>query len=180
MRLKPGLVALAACALGAPAAHAQDSASVVAVRELSRICIDTAAAPDAIRALAAAEGWQPTDPVALPVKNRIVIQGQKKGEKREYTRSAAWTVTRDGVALTIGLYDHPELPGMLRQSCELMAWDLDTAAVSAALAANGRLREESSIPGLPLKDYRVANTALALHYVASDAGSKMIHAFTVQ
>ncbi|WP_439568774.1 hypothetical protein [Sphingopyxis sp.] len=163
-------------------AVAQDkvaSASATAARELMRVCVDTAASPAAVRALAASEGWQTVDPLSLPVKNRVVVNGKKKSEDRVYTRNSAWTYTRDGVELTIGLFDYPDLPQQMQSQCEVMAWDLDSTALDEALLGDARVSAEASFPGLPLKNYRVSGANLNIRYVASDAGSKMIHSFTV-
>ena len=174
-----GLLAAGCASVASPAAAQDKAASAAAVREMVRVCVDTAAAPDAVRALATAEGWQPTDPLAVPAKNRIVIRGKKKGEDRVYERSSAWTYSKGGADLTVGLFDHPDLPEPLRKQCEIIAWDLDPAAVDAAILADSRLVAEPSMPGLPVKDYALRDSRLRINYISSDAGSKQIHVFKI-
>jgi hypothetical protein len=181
MHLLPplGLLAAGFTLVTTPAAAQDKTASAAVVREVLRVCVDTAASPSAIRALAAAEGWQTTDPLALPAKNSIRIRGKKSSEDRVYQRSSAWTYSRGGAGLTVGLFDYPDLPGPLGKQCEIMAWDLDPAAIDAAMTADPRISAEPSIPGLPMKDYTLRDSRLRINYISSDAGSKLIHVFKI-
>jgi hypothetical protein len=191
MRLPASIAACAAAALLTGAATAaqparepsitadrqETPASAIFAREALRICIDTAADPSAIRGLAGTENWSPTDPSSVPVKSRVTVGGEKKGQERVFERAAAWTLEKEGVALTVGLFDAPDLPRAGKQ-CELMAWDLDATAVAAAFKSDPRLRDES-VPGFPVKLYAVTGTPLHITYVPGDQGSRVLHALNV-
>jgi hypothetical protein len=183
------VAAAAAALLGSAAALAEPSggrvtagdaraASTLFADEALRICIDTAANPQAIRRLASDEHWAAIDPATVPARNRIVLKGKKKSQDRVIERTAAWTVEKQGLTLTVGMFDIPDVPRLGHQ-CELMAWDLDASAVEAALKSDPRLKDQS-LPDFPLKAYAVAGTSLNVSYVPGDQGSRVLHAFTVQ
>jgi hypothetical protein len=176
----PALVSAPAQAGGDDVVAQSEAASATVAHEMIRVCVDTAASPEAIRALAGQEGWKAVDPTSLPLRSSITIKGKKKGEDRVYSRSSAWNYTRDAVELTIGLFDYPDLPPGTQKQCEVIAWDLDADAVDKAIVGDPRISAEPSLfPGLPMKDYRVRSASLKINYVASDAGSKMVHVFRV-
>jgi hypothetical protein len=163
----------------APSAAQGPDPSAAFAREALRICVDTGRDPVAIRKLAADEKWTPVDPLSLPARNRVVLGGKKKNQDRVFQRTAAWTVTKEGLALSIGLFDVPEALNGGRQ-CEVMAWDLDAGAVDAAFRADPRLKDQS-MPGLPLKNYVAAGPPpLGLTYIPGDMGTKVLHVLTVR
>lgn len=168
---------LAATGGAVAVAEPVDAGSVFA-REALRICVDTAADPAAIRALAAREGWTAVDPLSLPAKNRVRVQTRKNGPEQVFERTAAWTATKDGVVLSIGLFDVPQLPTAGRQ-CELMAWDIDPKPIEDSLRSDARLKDQS-FRGLPLKTYALQGSPLTVTYVHSPAAGKVLHAFTVR
>jgi hypothetical protein len=171
------LLLLAAAA--SPAATQDAGPSAAFAHEALRICVDTGRDPAAIRKLAADEKWTPVDPLSLPARNRVILGGKKKSQDRIFQRTAAWTVTKDGVALSIGLFDVPEVTNGGRQ-CEVMAWDLDAKAVDAAFRADPRLNDQS-VPEFPLKNYAVAGPPpLGLTYIPGDMGAKVLHVLTVR
>ncbi|MEG3123427.1 hypothetical protein [Sphingomonas sp. GB1N7] len=160
---------------------AQDAstASTAFVGEMLRICVDTKNDPAAIRALATSGNWTLIDPATVPAKNRVVVRGKKKGEDRVYQRSAAWRYERDGLPMVVAIFDIPDLVPRLGRQCEVMAWDLDSAQVDAAIRADARMSDDS-IQGFPMKAYRAAALNLSIDYIAGDIGSKVLHAFTVR
>ena len=168
-----------ACALvlAASPAAAEPGQSELFAREALRICVATAAEPAAVRDLAAAESWTAIDPALVPIKTKLVRGGEKKKDDRVYTRANAWLVEKEGLALTVGLFDVDGLPRL--KQCEVTATGLDSAAVDAAIKADGRLRGGSAMPGLASSLYAYSGDDIRATYLASDTGTKLLHAFMV-
>jgi hypothetical protein len=163
--------------LMASPASADPGPSELFASEALRICVATAAEPAAVRDLAIAENWTAIDPALVPIKTRLVRGGKKKKDDRTYTRANAWRVEKEGLALTVGLFDVDGLPRL--KQCEVTAMDLNSAAVDAAIRADGRLRGGSTIPGLASGLYTYSGDNIRATYIASDTGSKLLHAFMV-
>lgn len=159
------------------AAAADTPASAQFAAEAVRICVETRADPAAVRQLAEAEGWAVADPATAPAKSSIVLGAKKKKDDRTFTRNRAWTLQRGGSTFTVGLFDFPDEPRV--RQCQLAGWDLDFAAVDAALRADPRFRSDSSYPNLPLRMYSVAGVGGSVTYVQSDTGTKQLHVLTV-
>jgi hypothetical protein len=166
-----GLV-LATPAFGQPE---QDKSALFAAEAL-RICVDTAAAAAPVRQLAAAEKWVAIDPASAPVKSKFTLGGKKRSQDRVFQRASAWTFEKNGLAVTVGLFDEPGEPRV--KQCELMAWDLDFAAVERGLKADPRVKGGEDM-GLPMRMFSIADPPLRLSYLASDAGSQMLHSISV-
>jgi|GEM_PF-2186600 len=170
------LVALLLAAQAAPVAPAELDKSAVFAAEALRICVDTAAAAGPVRALAAAEQWTPVDPASLPVKSKFTLGGKKRSQNRVFERDAAWTFEKNGLSLTVGLFDAPDEPRV--RQCELMAWDLNFAAVERGLKADARVQGGEDM-GLPIRNFSTSNPLLRINYLASDTGSRMLHSISV-
>ena len=170
--------ALAAClgfVLATSAAAQPEDKSARFAAEALRICVDTAAAAAPVRQLAAAEKWTAIDPASVPVKSKFTLGGKKRSQDRVFQRAAAWTFEKDGLAVTVGLFDEPGEPRV--RQCELIAWDLDFAAVERGLKADPRVTGGEDM-GLPMRIFSVKGP-LRLSYLASDAGSRMLHSISV-
>jgi hypothetical protein len=169
--------ALLGLVLAAPAAAQpeQDKSALFAAEAL-RICVDTAAAAAPVRQLAEAEKWTAIDPASVPVKSRFTLGGKKRSQDRVFQRSGAWTFEKDGLAVTVGLFDEPGEPRV--RQCELIAWDLDFAAVERGLKADPRVKGGENM-GLPMRMFSIGPPPLTLSYLASDAGSRMLHSISV-
>jgi hypothetical protein len=163
---------LAAPAFGQP----QQDKSALFAGEALRICVDTGAAAAPVRQLAAAEKWTPIDPASFPVKSKFTLGGKKRSQDRVFQRAAAWTFEKDGVAVTVGLFDEPGEPRV--KQCELIAWDLDFAAVERGLKADPRVKGGEDM-GLPMRMFSIGPPPLTLNYLASDAGTRMLHSISV-
>jgi hypothetical protein len=163
---------LAAPASGQPE---QDKSALFAAEAL-RICVDTAAAAAPVRQLAAAEKWTAIDPASVPVKGKFTLGGKKRSQDRVIQRAAAWTYEKNGLAVTVGLFDEPGEPRV--RQCELMAWDLDFAAVERGLKADPRVTGGGDM-GLPMRMFSVKDPPLRLSYLAGDTGSRMLHSISV-
>lgn len=168
------LAALLLAVQAAPAAGPDKSAVFAA--EALRICVDTAAAAGPVRALAAAEQWSPVDPASLPVKSRFTLRGKKRSQDRVIERAAAWTFDKEGLSITVGLFDAPDDPRV--RQCEVMARDLDFAAVERGLKADSRVRGGGDM-GLPIRNFSTSSPPLTINYLASDTGSRMLHSISV-
>ena len=163
---------LAAPAAGQPE---QDKSALFAAEAL-RICVDTAAAAAPIRQLAAAEKWTAIDPASAPVKSKITLGGKKRSQDRVFQRASAWTFQKNGLAVTVGLFEEPGEPRV--KQCELMAWDLDFAAVERRLRADPRVQGGENL-GLPMRMFSVKDPPMRLSYLFSDAGTRMLHSISV-
>jgi hypothetical protein len=159
----------------APAAAQQDKSALFAAEAL-RICVDTAAVAAPIRQLAAAEKWTAVDPASVPVKSKFTLAGKKRSQDRAFQRAAAWTFEKDGLAVTVGLFDEPGEPRV--KQCELIAWDLDFASVERGLKADPRVKGGEDM-GLPIRNFSIGPPPLTLNYLASDAGTRMLHSISV-
>lgn len=174
LRLAP---AFALAVVGATAAAAEGvSRDARFAAEAVRICIDTSAQPAAVRELAASGQWAVRDPAALPIQTRMVLAAKRKKDRRTFTRTHAWTLEKDGLEMTVGLFDIPDQPKL--KQCELVAWDLDHAAVDAAFKADTRFTGDF-IEGLPIRNYSVAGPEVRVAYMKSDMGTKSVHVVTV-
>lgn len=163
--------------LTAPAsAQPEPDKSALFAAEALRICVDTAAAAAPIRQLAAAEKWTAIDPASVPVKSKFTLGGKKRSQDRVFQRAAAWTFEKNGLAVTVGLFDEPGEPRV--KQCELIAWDLDFAAVERGLKADSRVKGGGDM-GLPIRTFSIGPPPLTLNYLASDAGSRMLHSISV-
>jgi hypothetical protein len=171
-----GLATLLFAAHTAPVTQAEPDKSAAFAAEALRICVDTAAAAAPVRALAAAEQWTPVDPASLPVKSKFTIGAKKRSQSRVFERAAAWTFEKEGLSMTVGLFDAPDEPRV--RQCEVMAWDLDFAAVERGLKADPRVQGGEDM-GLPIRNFHVADPQLRIDYLASDAGSRMLHSIRV-
>ena len=172
--LKFGLVAFAAfgSAWSAPA-NAQDPSARFASEAL-RICIDTRAAAASVRQLAAAEGWTRIDAKALPGEHSITMGGRPNVT---YYPSDIWTFDKDGLALTILVYDIAKHPKA--KHCEVFAWDLDSDAVDRALKSDPRVKGGFfERPGLPLRRYEVKKPRQIFRYGAGEKDSRTLHVLT--
>jgi hypothetical protein len=172
-----GVCAALASVLAAPASGqaGQDKSALFAAEAL-RICVDTAAAAAPVRLLAAAEKWTPIDPASVPVKSKFTLGGKKRSQDKAFQRAAAWTFEKNGLAVTVGLFDAPGEPRV--RQCELMAWDLDFAAAERGLKADPRVTGGGDM-GLPMRMFSIKNPPLRLSYLASDTGTRMLHSISV-
>jgi hypothetical protein len=159
------------------AAQTAEAESSLFAREARRICVDTAAEPAGVRALAAAENWTVIDPALVPVKASLVRGGKKKSKDQRFERASAWLVEKEGLSLTIGLFDIPGEPRL--KQCEAVAWDLDVEAVDHALRADGRLDASPSMPGLESSLRSYSAPGVRIIYLAGDTGTKVLHTFIV-
>jgi hypothetical protein len=176
-RTVAGAGAVVGLLLTAPAfGQPQQDKSALFAGEALRICVDTGAAAAPVRQLAAAEKWTPIDPASVPVKSKFTLGGKKRSQDRVFQRAAAWTFEKEGLAVTVGLFDEPGEPRV--KQCELIAWDLDFAAVERGLKADPRVKGGGDM-GLPMRMFSVGPPPLTLNYLASDAGSRMLHSISV-
>ena len=157
-------------------AQPEPDKSALFAAEALRICVDTAAAAPRVRELATAEKWIAIDPASVPVKSRFTLGGKKRSQDRVFQRAAAWTFEKNGLAITVGLFDAPGEPRV--RQCELMARGLDFAAVERGLKADPRVKGGED-QGLPIRMYSIADPPLRLSYLASDAGTQMLHSISV-
>lgn len=163
--------------LAAPAnAQPESEKSALFAAEALRICVDTAAAAAPVRQLAAAEKWTAIDPASAPVKSKFTLGGKKRSQDRAFQRAGAWTFEKNGLVFTVGLFDEPGEPRV--RQCELMAWDLDFAAVERGLKADPRVTGGED-QGLPMRMFSVKDPPLRLNYLAGDAGIRMLHSISV-
>ncbi|HEX8380466.1 MAG TPA: hypothetical protein VF619_07960 [Allosphingosinicella sp.] len=162
-----GLAALGS-AWGAPALAQEPSARFAA--EALRICVGTRAAPAAVRQLAAAERWMPADSKALPGESSITVGGNPNVT---YRPSNVWTLDKDGLPLTVLIYDVPARPKM--RHCEISAWDLDSDAVDRALKSDPRVKGGFLEPGAGMRRYSVKKPNQIFRYGAGKRDSRTIH-----
>jgi hypothetical protein len=163
--------------LAAPASgQAEQDKSALFAAEALRICVDTAASAAPVRQLAAAEKWTAIDPASVPVKSKFTLGGKKRSQDKVFQRASAWTFEKNGLAMTVGLFDAPGEPRV--RQCELIAWDLDFAGVERGLKADPRVKGGEDM-GLPTRMFSIGPPPLTLNYLASDAGTRMIHSISV-
>jgi hypothetical protein len=172
----PGLLHLRGLLLGAVAASA--SASPAQGQDLSarfaaealRICIDTRAAAASVRQLAAAEGWAKAEAGSLPRESSITVGGNPNVT---YRPSNVWTFDKEGLAMTVLVYDVPARPKM--RHCEVSAWDLDSDAVDLALKSDPRVKGGFLEPGAGMRRYSVKKPSRIFRYGAGKQDSRTIH-----
>jgi hypothetical protein len=176
-RIATGACAALALVLAAPAfGQPEQDRSALFAAEALRICVDTAASAAPVRQLAAAEKWTAIDPASAPVKSKFTLGGKKRSQDKVFQRAAAWTFEKNGLAVTVGLFDAPGEPRV--RQCELMARDLDFAAVERGLKADPRVTGGEDM-GLPMRMFSVKDPQLRLSYLASDTGTRMLHSISV-
>jgi hypothetical protein len=171
-----GCAALAVLLAVPAAGQPEHDKSALFAAEALRICVDTAAAAAPVRQLAAAEKWTAIDPASVPVKSKFTLAGKKRSQDRVFQRAAAWTFEKEGLAVSVGLFDEPGEPRV--KQCELIAWDLDFAAVERGLKADPRVKGGEDM-GLPIRTFSLGPPPLTLSYLASDAGTRMLHSISV-
>jgi hypothetical protein len=165
-----GALALAFASATAAPAQAPDLSARFAAEAL-RICIDTRAAAAPVRQLAAAEGWTRADAGSLPGEHSITMGGTPNVT---YHPSDIWTVDKDGLALTVLVYDIAQHPKT--KHCEVSAWDLDSAAVDRALKSDPRVKGGFfERPGLPMRRYEVRKTRQIFRYGAGEKDKRSLH-----
>ncbi|HEX6375175.1 MAG TPA: hypothetical protein VFZ91_05600 [Allosphingosinicella sp.] len=168
-----GRIFLAFAASGSASAAPADPSARFAAEAL-RICIDTRAAAASVRQLAAAERWTPIDSKSLPGESSITMGDQKLRRNVTYYPSDVWTFDRDGLALTVLVYDIPDRPKV--KHCEVMAWDLDSAAVDRALKSDPRVKGGFfERPGLPFRRYDVKKPRTIFRYGSGAKDSRTLH-----
>jgi hypothetical protein len=182
------MLAVAALSLLAAAAQPGEAAADVAsagtaqapdpsvrfAAEALRICIDTRAVAASVRRLAAAEGWTVTDAASLPSEHSITVGGSPN---ITYHPSDVWTLERDGLPLTVLVYDIASEPTV--KHCEVAAWDLDSEAVDRALKSDPRVRGGFvERPGLPFRRYEVRRPRQIFRYGSGERDSRTLHVVT--
>lgn len=175
MQIRSALAAIAIVLLfdSSALAQAPDRSARFAAEAL-RICIDTRAAAPAVRQLAAAEGWTATDAKALPSPSSITVGGRPN---ITYEPSNIWTVDKDGLALTVLVYDIPERSNV--KHCQIFAWDLDSESVDRALKSDPRvIGGFFERPGVPLRRYEVKKPRRIFRYGAALKDSRTLHVVT--
>ncbi len=165
----------AALVLVAAPAQAETGKSELFAREALRICVDTRAEPEAVRALAVAENWTAIDPALVPFKASMVRSGKTRSEDRRYQRAHGWLIEKEGLAITVGLFDIEGEPRL--KQCEATALDLDASAVDGVLRSDGRLRGGSPMPGTKSALYTYSGENVRITYLVGDIGDKLLHVF---
>ena len=172
--VKSGALFMAFAALSSAAAAQSQDASARFAAEALRICIDTRASAATVRQLAASEGWTATDLRALPGESSITMGDQKLRRNVTYYPSNVWILDKDGLALTISVYDIAERPKV--KQCEVMAWDLNSAAVDRALKSDPQVKGGFfERPDLPLRRYSVKKPSSIFRYGAAERDSRTLH-----
>lgn len=162
------LALLPATAWAAPA-HSQEP-SVRFAAEALRICVGTRAAAASVRQLAAAERWTAADLKALPGESSITVGGSPNVT---YRPSDVWTFDKDGLSVTVLVYDVPARPKM--RHCEVSAWDLDSDIVDRALKSDSRVKGGFLEPGSGMRRYSVKKPSQIFRYGAGKRDSRTIH-----
>ena len=144
-------------------------ATATFAREALRICVDTAADPQAVRALAHAEKWAPLAPTAVESHGAVATSAGK------LSPSVAWSAAKDGLDYTISIYE--TRGGLLFSSrCDIAAWELDLDAAHAAFTADARIQDRSAA-GWPIKQYETQGPRLSIVYAAGERGARVLHTF---
>ena len=171
MSIKAAAGAFALAMAGSTSAAPGHDLSPRFAAEAVRICVDTKAAAAPVRQLAATERWTKADAKALPYESSVTVGDQKLRRNVTFYPSDVWTLDKDGLRLVVAVYDVPGRPKL--KQCEVLAWDLDEAAVHAALKSDRRIKGGHPEPGIASRRYWVKGTYF--RYGAGEIGGRTVH-----
>lgn len=173
--LRAAVPALAiSLAFASPVRANQQNHSTLFAAEALRICIDTHANAASVQQLAEVEGWTVTNAEALSNESMITVGGTPNVT---YYPSNYWTVDKDGLMLSILVYNIPKKEKV--NHCEVIAWDLDSEAVHQALTDDPRVKggyfEQS---GFLMRRYYAKKPRRIFRYGSGQKESRTIHVLT--